>query len=104
MIEARDLLSRWGISPPPRDRVHSFVRLKLLFSSDTGLKHVGLTLERLGKVRNDADYELSALGRRFQKAGPVEAALRDAGRAIAVLDQVDGDEARRSAAMASMPW
>jgi hypothetical protein len=102
MLEARELLVRWGITAPPRDKVHHFVRLKLLFSSDADLRQVGLTLERLGQGRNDADYQLSDPRRRFQKSGPVEAAVRDSEMAIALLDQVDSDDARRAGAIASM--
>ncbi len=59
MLEARELLGRWGLSCPPRDDIHKFVRLRLLYSADPDLKHVGVTLERLGRLRNVADYELS---------------------------------------------
>ncbi len=102
MLEARELLDRWGLSRPPRDNVHDFVRLKLLYSADPGLKPVGLTLERLGRLRNDADYQLSDPGRRFARAGLVETAIQDAGKAIAVLDEVEGDEIRRGAAIESL--
>lgn len=102
MLEARELLDRWGLSHPPRDKVHDFVRLKLLYSADPDLKQVGLTLERLGRLRNDADYQLTDPRRRFVRAGTVEAAIQDAGKAIALLDEVDGDANRRAAAIESV--
>ncbi len=102
MLEARELLARWGISPAPRDSVHHSVRLKMLSSADPDLRQVGLTLERLGRLRNDADYDLSDPRRRFRISGPVEAAVRDSGAAILLLEEVDADNTRRTAAIASM--
>lgn len=102
MLEARELLGRWGLSGPPRDGVHAFVRLRLLYSDDPGLKQVGLTLERLGRLRNDADYQLTDPRRQFPRTGTVEAAVRDAGKAIALLDDVEQDGIRRAAAIESI--
>ena len=57
-----DMLRRWGFSLPPRDKVHAFARLKLVYATDPDLKRIGLTLEALGRLRNAADYQLSLLG------------------------------------------
>ena len=102
MLEARDLLDGWGIPTPPRDRVHGFVRLKLLYAADPDLKQVGLTLERLARYRNDADYQLSDPRRRFANAAEANKSVQDAGKAIALLDQIEGDPPRRTAAIASI--
>ena len=102
MLEARELLGRWGLSRPPRDKVHNFVQLKLLYSADPGLRQVGLTLERPGKLRIDADYRSSDPDRRFTRRGTIERAVEAAGRAIAVLDEVEGDQTRRAAAIESV--
>ena len=54
-------LRHWGFSTPPRDRVHTFARLKLVYATDIDLKRIGLTLEALGRLRNAADYQLVAV-------------------------------------------
>ena len=57
-----EMLLRWGFSLPPRDKVHTFARLKLVYATDADLKRIGLTLEALGRLRNAADYQLSLSG------------------------------------------
>lgn len=73
----------------------------LLYSSDSDLKLVGLTLDRPGRPRNHADYQLSDSERLFAQSRVVEY-VRDAARAIDLLDQVDGDDNRRAAAIQSV--
>jgi hypothetical protein len=58
--EVLGMLRRWGFSLPPRDKVHTFARLKLVYATDLDLKRIGLTLEALGRLRNVADYQLSS--------------------------------------------
>ncbi len=101
MLEGRDLLHRWGFDPPPRENVHSFVRLRLLYSSDGDLKRVGRTLEDLVQRRNMADYGLDTPGD-FASAERAIEAIHKAGDAISWLDLVDGDTPRREAAIASI--
>ena len=60
--EVLGTLRRWGFSLPPRDKVHTFARLKLVYAKDSDLKRIGLTLEALGRLRNAADYQLSTSG------------------------------------------
>jgi hypothetical protein len=60
--EVLGTLRRWGFSPPPRDKVHTFAGLKLTFATDPDLKRIGLTLEALGRLRDVADYQLSLSG------------------------------------------
>jgi hypothetical protein len=53
--EVLGALGRWGFSLPPRDKVHTFARLKFVYATDPDLKRIGLTLEALGRLRNVAD-------------------------------------------------
>ncbi len=90
MLEGRDLLHRWGFDPPPRDNVHSFVRLRLLYAADMDLKRAGRILERLVLNRNLADYQLDLPGEFASATRSIEA-IRAAGDAISWLDQVNDD-------------
>ena len=87
-------LMRWGFALPPRDKVHTFARLKLVYATDPDLKRIGLTLEALGRLRNAADYQLGNSGpfasRRIAISG-----VTDAESAIALLDTIEADPARR---------
>ena len=100
--EVLGTLRRWGFSLPPRDKVHTFARLKLVYSTDPDLKRIGLTLEALGRLRNAADYQLSLSGP-FVSARIAVQALADAEAAIALLDALEADSARRAAAVGSIP-
>jgi hypothetical protein len=100
--EVLGTLGRWGFSPPPRDKVHTFARLKLTFASDPDLKRMGLTLEALGRLRNVADYQLSLPGP-FVSASIAVSALADAEAAVVLLDALEASPARRTAAVASIP-
>jgi hypothetical protein len=95
-------LRRWGFSLPPRDKVHSFARLKLVYATDPDLKRIGLTLEALGRLRNAADYQLS-VPVPFVSARIAVSALTDAEAAIALLDVLEADPARHMAASGSIP-
>lgn len=55
-------LGHWGFALPPRDKVHTFARLKFVYASDPDLKRIGLTLEALAQLRNAADYQLGTSG------------------------------------------
>jgi hypothetical protein len=100
--EVLDALRGWGFSLPPRDKVHSFARLKLVYATDPDLKRIGLTLEALGRLRNAADYQLSSPGA-FLTARVAVQAVADADAAITALDAVEADPARRAAAAGSIP-
>ena len=95
-------LRPWGFSLPPRDQVPTFARLKLVDATDSDLKRIGLTLEALGRLRNAADYQLSPSGP-FRSARIAVSALADAKVAVARLDALEADPARRTAAMGSIP-
>jgi hypothetical protein len=100
--EVLGTLRRWGFSLPPRDKMHTFARLKLVYSTDSDLKRIGLTLEAVGRLRNTADYQLSSSGP-FVSAGTAVQVLADAEAAVALLDALDADPARRTAAVGTIP-
>jgi hypothetical protein len=101
LLECRDALERWGVPLPPRQNVHSFVRLKLLYATDADLKKIGRTLESLGQLRNHASYHLGAI-KQFSSGAAAQQAIQDADDALAFLDAIEADPARR-AAVASLP-
>jgi hypothetical protein len=86
-------LGRWGFALPPRDKVHTFARLKLIYASDPDLKRIGLTLEALGRLRNAADYQLGTSGP-FVSPRIASSALNDADSAVVLLDSIEADPAR----------
>jgi hypothetical protein len=100
--EVLGALRRYGFSLPPRDKVHAFARLKLVYATDPDLKRIGLTIEALGRLRNAADYQLSTPGP-FVSAKMAISALGDAEAAIVRLDAIEADPARRTAAVRSIP-
>jgi hypothetical protein len=102
MLECRDALARWGRSPPPRDNVHSFVRLQLTYASDQDLKRIGDALGVLVRRRNQASYQLTGLTA-FSTRRPATDSYQEASDALALLDAIEADPARRAAAIASLP-
>jgi hypothetical protein len=100
--EVLGMLNRWGFSAPPRDKVHTFARLKLVFATDPDLKRIGLTLESIGRLRNAADYQLLLAGP-FVSAKVAFSAAADAEAAVVLLDTLEADPARRMAAVGSIP-
>ncbi|HKI36906.1 MAG TPA: hypothetical protein VKA46_33950 [Gemmataceae bacterium] len=101
-LECREAMSRWGLPPLPRLQAHSEVRLRLTYSSDSDLKEIGNKLERLGKRRNWASYDLQSLPV-FASPAQARQDVKDATTALALLDAIDADPARRAAAVASIP-
>ena len=95
-------LGRWGFAAPPRDKVHSFARLKFVYAADPDLKRIGLTLEALAQLRNVADYQLGRSGP-FASPRVAVSALADAESAVALLDALESDPARRAAAARTIP-
>jgi hypothetical protein len=100
-LECRDALLRWGFAMSRRDNVHAWVRLRLTYSSDVDLKSIGDALDDLVRLRNDASYNMTALVK-FQSASAAQDAIQDATAALALLDWIDGDPARRATAIAAI--
>jgi hypothetical protein len=99
--EVLGTLRRWGFALPPRDKVHTLARLKLVDATDLDLKRIGLMLEALGRLRNTADYQLSPSGQ-FVSARSAISALADAEATVALLDTLEADPVRRAAARGSI--
>jgi hypothetical protein len=96
--EVLGALRRWGFAPPPRDKVHTFARLKFVYASNPDLKRIGLTLEALAQLRDAADYQLGTSGP-FVSPKIAASIMKDAESAVALLDAIEADPARRAAAV-----
>jgi hypothetical protein len=101
LSEGRVALQRWGFTLPRRDQLHAFVRLRFLYAPDADLKQVGRALDELVLLRNRADYQLDKPGP-FVSAAAAQQAVLKARDAIALLDRIEGDPARRAAAIAAI--
>jgi hypothetical protein len=102
LLEIREAMTRWGLPPLPRHQVHPQARLRLTYSTDPDLKRIGKILEDLSRHRNTANYDLRFLP---LVASPADARtdVKDATNALALLDAIDADPARRAAAVAAIP-
>jgi hypothetical protein len=94
-------MTRWGLPPLTRQQVHSQVRLRLVYATNTDLKDIGFKLERLATERNLASYDLRPLAQ-FATAAAASTELQSAADALALLDAIDADPVRRSAAIGSI--
>ena len=65
-------------------------------------KRIGLTVEALGRLRNAADDPLRTSGP-FVSPRIAATVLTDAERAIALLDAIEADPARRARAARTIP-
>jgi hypothetical protein len=101
MLEARELLKAWNIRLPPRENIHTVVRLRMMFASDADLIFVGRTLDEYGQLRNKADYNLAPLPD-LATAADADEAIRKIEDALADLDAVAADPVRTSAAEADI--
>ena len=98
MHECLDALYRWGVKAPPKDSVHSFVRLRFIYAAHAELKSIGRSVESLGKFRNRADYGLSTQTD-FVSDKHTQRAIDEAEKALALLDAINADSARQSVAI-----
>lgn len=101
LLECRDALAAWGFAVPRRENMHSWVRLRCTFSTDPDLKQIGFFLDRLVRLRNRSSYDLNPTPM-FATAIVAQDAIRDATTALALLDSIEHDPARRAAAIASI--
>jgi hypothetical protein len=99
--EGQRALDRWGVPVPPREDLHRFVRLRFNFGSLPDLTTVGRTLDDLRQGRNQADYRLASPGI-FAAPGPATSSVGLAQTAIALLDAIEADPARRTAVIAAI--
>jgi hypothetical protein len=101
LLECRDAMTAWGLPSLSRQQVHAQVRLRLTFSSDPDLKQIGLKLEELGRHRNWASYDLRSLPM-FTSSATASRDVQVAADALALLDAINADPARRATAVASI--
>jgi hypothetical protein len=101
LLEGRDALGRWGFTVPPRQNLHTFVRLRFTFAADPDLRKIGDALDQLFQWRNQADYHLKTVDL-FDAPTNTLQAIALARNALALLDRIDGDPERRSAAIAGI--
>jgi hypothetical protein len=101
MHECREAFLRWGVIIPPRESLHSFVRLRLNFPANVDLKVIGKIVGRLATLRNRADYDMSTQTD-FVSAKYSQEVVDQATSALAILDGINADLARQTAAIAAI--
>ena len=101
-LECRDALARWGIAIPPRQNVHSTVRLRFIYANNADLKQLGFVLDHWCKERNAASYDLTSLAP-FATDTWAQTAIADLTASLALLDAIESDPVRPAAAIASFP-
>ena len=99
--EGADALLRWGFPKPPGEQIHRFVRLRFDSTPHADLHLIGYALDRLGRLRNEADYQLSHPGV-FANGVVTAKAIRDAADAIAHIEAIEADSVRLAAAVAAL--
>jgi hypothetical protein len=100
-LEARDALRRWGQVPGRRDQVHAFVRYRFLYPRNPDLQSIGRLLDRVYRLRSEADYETSSPGS-FAKPSVAGTTVRDATDGINQLGALEADVGRLAAAVAAI--
>jgi hypothetical protein len=100
-LEGREALARWSFLPSPADSIHYFVRARFIIPANTDLKKIGVVLEYSGRLRNSADYNLSAVAA-FRSGAVASVTVQDVADAIALLDAMEADPVRLKAAVDSI--
>jgi hypothetical protein len=100
-LECRDALVRWGRPPQPRQNVHAQVRLCLAYAHNPELQRIADSLDVVVRGRDKASYDLTSS--QFHSVSVALNAIWRATDALALLDAIDADPARRAAAIASLP-
>ena len=80
--------------------VHHFVRQRFAITGNHDLFLVGDRLDRLGRLRAKADYEIAFPGK-FAASRGVTQAVADATAALARLGAIDADPAIQAAVVAA---
>jgi hypothetical protein len=94
-------LDRWGFPLPPRENIHTFVRLRFTYPAHPDSVPVRDALDELSHLRNQADYHLARPGAFASDARALQAV--DLAQASPVLlGQIEADPARRAAAVAAL--
>jgi hypothetical protein len=99
--EGRAALGRWGFPLPPRESIHTFVRRHFAYPVHPDLKPLDEAFDDLSRWRNQADYHLNTPGL-FASGVLAGQAVALAQSRIDLLDQIDADPARRTAAVAAI--
>ena len=99
LLECRDALDAWGFPSPRWDAVHTFVRQRINSTVNGDLRAIYNVLDPLSNLRSRADYHLNAS---FPTTGQVQQTINDATKALQVLDDINADATRRTAAIADI--
>jgi hypothetical protein len=82
--------------------IHHEVRLKFQRSSHTDLQRLGDILYARSRLRNFASYDLNPR-MEITNDKAAQETIQDAADALALVDAIDADPARRAAAIAFLP-
>lgn len=94
--EAWTALERWGFAIPPHVNIHFHVRLSCAVDPEAQL--VGRGLEKLGDLRNRADYRRTF----WRESQSATEAVIEAEENVARLDPIEADPQLRAAAIAGI--
>ena len=100
MLTCRDALRAWGFVPQRGENIHPFVRLRFYYGTLHELKTIGDALDNLSQLRSKADYDMHSP--RFATDADAVNAVSEAAAALALLDAIETDPARRNAAIADI--